>query len=146
MDKKRARQIQTIVRLINTNFTADDFFVTLTYSGDLEPKSEEQARRNVQNYIRRLKKYMAKGGLPELKYIYVTDRGRYCYHHLILSGEISKEKIEALWFQKHGLVMRVEHLPGDNQKIANIAAYIVKGPESGRVNCSLKRQNQEEKL
>ena len=49
-----------LVRLINNNFTDDDLAVHLTYTDDTLPKSEEQARKDVNNFIRRVKYYLKK--------------------------------------------------------------------------------------
>jgi hypothetical protein len=69
LNAKNARK--KLVRKINANFTADDLCVTLTYKGD--PPNEATARRDMQNYIRRVRNYRSRNGLPELKYVYVIE-------------------------------------------------------------------------
>ena len=42
------------IRKINANFTEEDLCVTLTYSNGFVP-DEEQARRDIRNYLRRVR-------------------------------------------------------------------------------------------
>lgn len=46
-----------IVRLVNANFGNDDVLLTLTYPPEYAPTDENQARRDINNYIRRVKTY-----------------------------------------------------------------------------------------
>ena len=89
------------IRKINANFTEEDLCVTLTYSNGFVP-DEEQARRDIRNYLRRVREYRRKNGLPELKYAYVIEFGgkdgrrKRVHHHVIMSG-MDRDKAEALW-------------------------------------------------
>lgn len=51
----RAQAKKKIVRLVNANFDNTDFFVHPTYEDWQAPQSEEQARRDIVNYLRRIK-------------------------------------------------------------------------------------------
>ena len=55
--KKYNQQMATkkLIRLVNTNFGKDDYLVHPTYRSDLAPQTEEEARRDVVNYLRRVK-------------------------------------------------------------------------------------------
>lgn len=44
-----------VVRLVNCNFDDSDYFMTVTYAAENAPESEEQARKNIVNYLRRIK-------------------------------------------------------------------------------------------
>ena len=68
-DKEKAnKQIQAnlnhknlrkrIVRLINGNFGEKDIWITVGYRNNTSPISIEAAKRDVINYIRRIKRYM----------------------------------------------------------------------------------------
>jgi hypothetical protein len=76
-----------LIRLLNANFTKYDLAFDLTYRTGEEPKDKEQAERDVANFLRRVKRYRKKQGLPPLKYIGVIERGsksgRY-HHHLVI--------------------------------------------------------------
>ena len=45
-----------LTRLVHTNFTEDDVALHLTYRPGEEPETKEGAQRDLQNYIRRLKR------------------------------------------------------------------------------------------
>ena len=59
--------------LLDTNFTADDLNMTLTYA---DAPREAEARKDVKNYIARLKRERKKRGLPEMKYVYALEDER----------------------------------------------------------------------
>lgn len=117
-DRNAARKL---VRLVNTNFNRDDLAVTLTYDG--EPPDYAQAQKDVRNFIRRVRDYRKREGLPEMKYIYVVEGiappedpeadAQMClpglepplppepdpvrpHHHVILS-EMDRDVVERLW-------------------------------------------------
>lgn len=94
------------IRKINANFTEEDLCVTLTYSNGFVP-DEEQARRDIRNYLRRVREYHRKNGLPELKYAYVIEFGgkdgrRKRVHHHVISAEMSVEVAEAILYADDG--------------------------------------------
>ncbi len=51
----RAQAKKKIVRLVNANFDNTDFFIHPTYEDFQAPQNEEQARRDIVNYLRRIK-------------------------------------------------------------------------------------------
>ena len=51
----RAKAKKKIVRLVNANFDNTDFFVHPTYEDFQAPQTEEQARKDIVNYLRRIK-------------------------------------------------------------------------------------------
>ena len=71
LNDKNARK--KIVRLVNANFGKGDIVVHGTYRDDEMPSCEAECRKHIQNYIRRIKRYRKKEGLPEMKYIYVIE-------------------------------------------------------------------------
>lgn len=71
----RNRQ-KKMVRLLNSNFTSDDIFITLTYRNKERPETVEQTKKDVVNYIRRLKRYAKAQGWEELKYVYVIEESK----------------------------------------------------------------------
>ena len=89
-------------RLMNANFGAGDILLTLTYAPGCQPESEEKAQKDIRNYLRRLRHRREKLGLPDLKYIYITETthgaaGTRYHHHLIVNGGISRDGIEQIW-------------------------------------------------
>lgn len=51
----RAQAKKKIVRLVNANFDNTDYFVHPTYEDYQAPQTEEQARKDIINYLRRIK-------------------------------------------------------------------------------------------
>ena len=79
--------------LLDTNFTADDLNMTLTYA---DAPREAEARKDVKNYIARLKRERKKRGLPEMKYVYALEderdgRKKQLHCHLVMSGDAPGE-------------------------------------------------------
>ena len=70
LNEKNAKK--QFIRLMNTNFGKNDLVITLTYEDKYLPV-QKQAKKDVTNYIRRLKRYREKIGLPPLKYLYVIE-------------------------------------------------------------------------
>lgn len=87
----------TLELLINENFTTQDYALHPTYTDAYLPSSPEQAIKDMDNYIRRLKRLYKSQG-EELKYIRVIEygEGRY-HHHLIVSGGIPPQRLVAAW-------------------------------------------------
>lgn len=123
-----------VARLANVNFTAADLWGTFGYDDENVPQAPEEARRDVRNFLRRLRRRYQRAGLPELRYLYVTEwygadgkRVR-CHHHILLSGGLSRDEIESCW---HGGAypqtrrLRVKRDCG----LSGLAQYITKSPD-----------------
>lgn len=122
-----AAAIRRVIRLANTNFTDKDLHVTLTYGEN--PPAWEQAQRDVRNFIRRLQRLRAKRGMEKAKYIYaIEDEGadgakKRIHVHMLLSGGIGREEIEACW--RKGWA-NADRLQPNEEGLAAIARYITK--------------------
>lgn len=118
---------EKLVRLLHTNFTPEDLEIHLTYKGE-QPGSGEEAARNLRNYIRRMQRLRKKLGLPPLKYIAVTERGkrggRY-HHHITINGGIDRDALESMW--EHGYA-NSRRLQFTEDGLAGLGNYIVKSP------------------
>ena len=62
--------IKTAVRLVNANFTDNDYWATFTYDEKHLPKSVEDAEKQLQKFIRRLRE---SAQLPRIE-IFLHDR------------------------------------------------------------------------
>jgi hypothetical protein len=111
----------------NANFTPRDLFITLDYKG-APPATAEEARKDIQAFLRRVKRAREKLGLPELKYIYVIE---YCdgdgrkvrvHHHLIMSG-MDRDLVEELWGKGRA---NAHKLQPDEYGFSGLAIYINK--------------------
>lgn len=115
-----------LVRLLNTNFTKRDIRFDLTYSDENLPSDVKEAQRLVQNFFRRLKYMRRKLGLPELRYVMVTEYGEKkgrLHHHIVMSGGIDINVLAELW----GLgYTTVKPLQFDDRGLVDLATYLVK--------------------
>lgn len=96
-DNNRDRHL---CRLINHNFTRQDFFVTLTYKDAYLPGDYESGQRDLKNYIRRLRRHAQKLELPVPKIVAVSgygERRKRLHHHLIVSGVFPAAVYKSLW-------------------------------------------------
>ena len=118
---------EKLVRLLRANFTPEDLEIHLTYRGK-QPESDEEAARNQRNYIRRIQRLRKKMGLPPLKYIAVTERGkrggRY-HHHITVNGGIDRDTLESMWEYGYANSRRLQFT---EDGLAGLGNYIVKSP------------------
>ena len=115
-----------LIRLLNTNFTKEDIRFDLTYDSEHCPASPEDAQREMQNFLRRVKRYRKKNGLPELKYVAVTEVGSKSgriHHHIVMSGGVSINELADIWGRGY---TTAKPLQFDEQGLAGIAKYLVK--------------------
>lgn len=107
-------------RIVQLNFTGKDVFRTFTYRQDSVPHNKEEAKKEVDNFIRRLRRLYKKRGL-ELKYIYVTElgeNGRW-HHHFIMSGGVRWSDIDAVWGKGTVCSKRFSKKPGEQATLVN---------------------------
>lgn len=136
LNDKNARK--NLIRLINTNFKNGDYLITLNYSEDKSPKDHEEAKKNMQNFIRRLNYQLKKRNLEKAKYIYITEHSIVkkirCHHHLIISTQLPIDEVEALW--KLGRRNNMKKLNTDEMGLTGIATYLTKDPSGKKRWCS----------
>lgn len=130
--KINARQAQRrLVVLINANFGEGDILITCTYPDDRQPGSADKAHRDARNMIARVRRLYGKLGIV-LKYVYVTEtttsakRGTRYHHHLIVTGGVSRETIEALWYDRHGGICNSRRAQRTREGLTGWAKYITK--------------------
>lgn len=105
MDWNDINAKRRFLQLVNTNFTANDIHVTLTYSSANLPSTLEAAEHELHNFLRRVDYRRKKNGLSPLKYIiipvcvYKKDgvTPARIHHHVIMNGGLSRDDIEDLW-------------------------------------------------
>ena len=122
-----------LVRLLNTNFSPDDMRLDLTYRPENLPADAETAAKEMKNFLRRLRYYRQKHGLPELKYIAVTEQGsrsKRFHHHIVINcGDMTVRQLAELWGRGY---TTVKPLQFNEQGIVGIAKYLVKDPILGK--------------
>ena len=130
-----------LTRLINTNFTKQDLFLTLTYKEDI---TELLAKKELAKFIRKVNTYRKKLGLTLLKYISVTETGekghrvKRVHHHLVCSG-MSIDELEKLWGNGRTQSSRLEP---DENGFEGLANYLLKEDKGKHV----KKWNQSKNL
>ena len=134
LNDKNARK--KIVRLVNANFGKGDIVIHGTYCDSEMPSSEEQCRKDIQNYIRRIKRYREKQGLPEMKYIYVIEAkvskktGLVRYHFHMITNAMDRDTAEEMW--PFGDWTNADRLQPNEKGCEALAKYLVKKPEGGK--------------
>ena len=112
-----------LLMLLQLYFGVCGLHLVLSYKN--EPESKERARKEIENFLRRLRYWYSKYGY-ELKYIQVTEyENKRLHHHLIINGikEISVSDIQdKIW--KNGFVRCT---PFEKDGYYNeLAAYLIK--------------------
>lgn len=114
-----------LTRTINANFGGEDYFLTLTYDGEIKA---EEAKRKIANFFRRLKRWRQRNSQGDLKYISVLETKGRCHHHVILNGLTGLSLKEAweilfdLWGEGYIFLKRLKR----SQEDTRLASYITK--------------------
>ena len=122
-----SRAKKKLERLLHTNFTSNDYALHLTYDNNCLPEGAEQAQKDVQNYLRRLRRFYKNNGL-ELKYVSVTEKGKKSgriHHHIIINGGADRTQIEELWHKGYANSRKLRFTKNG---LAGLSSYIVKQP------------------
>ena len=141
-NEKNARRY--FIQIVNTNFSHGDYCVHATYNRKHMPASVEEAERNVQNYVRRIKNRRRKLGIAAaMKYIIVTEYRTKAdgtptriHHHIIMDGAMDRDEVGSLWRdrrrkgEKQGApigTINVDRLQPDEFGLEALARYLTKG-------------------
>ena len=94
------RQRRKLVRLLDANFSSGDLHITLTFAG--RAPGWDRAKKDVENFRKRLAREREKRGLPPLKYIYALEDGeegrdKRIHCHFVTTGDMSREDLERIW-------------------------------------------------
>ena len=109
-------------RLLHTNFTEADLFVTLTFDDAHLPPSVEDAQKQTQNFLRRLKRRCT-----GLKYVYILEKGQEngrIHIHMVISGGLDEEDLAVLWGMGK---VKAAPLEFNEDGLAALAKYFTKG-------------------
>lgn len=123
MAKINAKRAQRkLTRLINNNFKAGDYSLSLTYTSDNRALTAEAAEDDLKKFLRNLRLRLKRLGIV-LKYIAVTEHGkRSLHHHVVINGEVPVELVNKCW--SFG---RVHITPLDDMgNYERLAAYLLK--------------------
>lgn len=127
LNDKRARR--HLILLADANFTEKDIHLTLTYRTEV---SLAQCRKDVRNFLLRVKRYRQKHGMEELKYIWTIEGTREIrqgagvgriHVHMLMNGGVSREKLEEIWELGYA---NADRLQPTERGLEEIASYIIK--------------------
>ena len=123
-----------IIRKINANFGVNDLLCTFTYPDGGQPGNEDEAIRNMRNFVRRIRTLCRHKELPDRKYIYITEttssaaRGTRYHHHMILTGEgLTREKVETCWYGVHKGISNTRRYQDQEAGMTGFVMYMLKG-------------------
>ncbi|MDM0963527.1 hypothetical protein QTI94_08135 [Clostridium perfringens] len=118
-------------RLLNTNFTDQDYFATFGYVDSKRPESYERAIKDFDNFLKRLRRFLRKNNRPELKYIFVIeyDEDINIHFHMVLNGIVEFEELEKIWGKGN---VEVSRLKANELGYEELAKYMVKDPKGKR--------------
>lgn len=123
-DVKRVNErkaIETLRRLINTNFKYQDIHLVLTYKRENRPLTPQDAKKDLEAFLRKLRRYFKKRNMI-LKYIAVTEyKNKAIHHHLVISSMDTRDLTD-LW--PHGQP-RPTYLDSSGQ-YGQLASYLIK--------------------
>lgn len=128
LNQRNARK--KLDRLVNANFGSGDLIITCTYGHGKQPQDDKRAAKDICNYIKRIQYRRKKRGLPEMKYIYVTEitvsaqYGVRYHHHIIMSGGIGRDEAEACWGKKHGGICNAKKCQPTDRHLTGFSRYL----------------------
>lgn len=117
--------------LLQNNFGKNDYHLTLTFA---EPIGKDQAKRELSNYIRRIRRIYKKQKV-ELKYLAVTEGakdGVRLHFHLVISGGVSREIVENQWKLGYANADRLKVDAKDG--LCALSKYLMKSQKTAEKN------------
>ena len=127
LNDERARR--RLIQLADANFTDRDIHLTLTYRNETNLQT---CRKDIRNFLLRVKRYREKLELPELKYIYTIEGRREIsqgagvsriHVHMLMNGGVSRERLEEMWAEGYA---NADRLQPTERGLEEIASYIIK--------------------
>ena len=120
-----------LVRLIEANFTEEDYYFTGTFEGETLP-TLEQARRIIKRFIQRINYERKSRGMENAKYIYVIEgyeegsRQKRIHFHMIIDGALDRLTLKEIW--GNGRTRCDELDPRGYNGLVRLAKYLAKDP------------------
>lgn len=115
-------------RAIETNFTINDWFVTLGWTDEKRPKTEERIAKDIKNFFERLRRVLKRTTSKELKYIYVIEHNEdiNVHIHMILNNVVTIEELQKIWGNGN---IDIKHLEETDLGYEELAEYLAKEPK-----------------
>lgn len=124
-DKKSKRHLEA---LIHTNFGKGDICIHLTYRDEDMPKTIKEAQNCAKNYTRRINRIRKSLGLPNAKFIIITEMGKSgrVHHHVLMDGMLDRDTVEEKWTLGYCNAKRLRLNPKTG--LIGLAFYVSKTP------------------
>ena len=124
----RERAIRHLIQLADANLTDQDIHLTLTYRN---APTEDRAWKDVDNFLRTVKRRRKQYGMSPLKYFYTVEGNESgskekLHAHVLMSGGISREELEDIWGNGWA---NADRLQPDERGLEAIIRYITKDQE-----------------
>lgn len=114
-------KIERFAILANANFDTGDYFVTFTYKSENRPSGIDEARKQWNKVLRRIRNGYKKQG-AEIKYLWCLEHKKYAWHyHLLCNNEINSALFSSVW--EYGKV-HTENL--DSREYHTVGEYMMK--------------------
>lgn len=121
----RRKAERDLRRLMNANFTDEDYSLTLTYRKGEEPESIPDLRKDAAAYARKLTRIYKNAGIP-FKWIYTVGAGPHRRHiHILVSAFPDVGKLSDTWEKGH---VSMTKLYSDGN-YSELAAYFIRNAE-----------------
>lgn len=140
---------KNIIRKINHNFKSGDLYGSLTYPNNCYPESLSQAKKDMVNFIKRIKTRLKKKkiDLSTFKYVYATERGEKgrIHHHFIMNSLLTMDELMECW--NNGGYNKISKIVYDAKvAITGLGAYLCKehsnrSKSEKRYSCSKNLEN-----
>lgn len=137
-------RVKHLQRIVMRNFKQGEaLFYNLSYNNSFVPLDAADAKRQLSNFIKRLRRYRRRKGLPELKYIVTTEQGARSgrfHHHLIINcADMPIADLDNLWGRGYCFSSLVIF---DNGGAAGLAAYFCKKKKSADKAADKEEENE----
>ena len=135
MTAERQQQLNTrrskrrLTLLMEANFSYDhDYHITLTYR---EEPDLNRCRKDVRNFLNRVRRAQEKVSREELKYIYAIghDADQRIHVHVVMTGILPRDQVEKIWQKGYANTIRLQKQGGGLQGMAN---YLYRQNEKAR--------------
>lgn len=124
LNEKNSRRY--FIRLANINFGENDLWCTFTWDKQHVPKDEQEADKDIANFIRKINYRQKKAGRENIKYllILVIDGAERPHVHILMTGDgINRDELEELWTKgKRANTRRIK--PDEDFILSGVATYM----------------------
>lgn len=122
--ENKKRRLRKLIRLVHSNFTSDDYYLTLTCDPEHMPADKKEAQQKMRNFLRRVNRRLKRDGQTPARYIATIETGKKgtnFHYHFIISCALSRNELEDIWGQGLANASRLQL-----EKVMLLCAYLLK--------------------